>query len=255
MSKKYCRLLHEGRVLWALCEGKTLQLLDGPPYLKHELTAATLDVDDVKLLAPVEPSKIICVGLNYQGHVKESATADVAPEEPLLFSKPPSAVIAPEAEIVGPPESERVDYEGEIGVVIGLEGRHIEEDAADRYIFGVTCVNDVTARDLQRKDKQWVRAKGFDTFCPVGPYLVTDLDYLKLDVQTRLNGEKKQSGNSSQMIFPIPKLVNYISSIMTLLPGDLIVTGTPEGVSPMSPGDIVEVEVEGVGILRNTMTR
>lgn len=255
MSKKYCRFEHDGRVLWALCEGKTLRLLDAAPYLKHEVTEATLNLDDVKLLAPVEPSKIICVGLNYQDHVKESATADVAPEEPLLFCKPPTAVIAPEAEIVGPPQSERVDYEGEIGVVIGLKGRNISPEDASKYIFGATCVNDVTARDLQRKDKQWVRAKGFDTFCPAGPYLVTDLEYTKLDVQTRLNGEKRQSANSEIMIFPIPVLVSYISSVMTLLPGDLIVTGTPQGVGPMQPGDVVEVEVEGIGVLRNTMTR
>ena len=255
MSKKYCRIEQDGRVLWARYEGKKLQLLDGAPYRKHEETGATLAAEDVKLLAPVEPSKIICVGLNYQDHVKESATADVAPEEPLLFSKPPSAVIAPEAEIVGPPQSERVDYEGEIGVVIGLPGRNITVEDAPKHIFATTCVNDVTARDLQRKDKQWVRAKGFDTFCPVGPYLVTDLDYTQLDVETRLNGEKRQGANSKIMIFPIPALVSYISSVMTLFPGDLIVTGTPQGVGPMEPGDVVEVEVEGVGILRNTMTR
>jgi 2-keto-4-pentenoate hydratase/2-oxohepta-3-ene-1,7-dioic acid hydratase in catechol pathway len=255
MAKKYCRLLHEGKQLWGLVEGKEVKLIDGKPYEEHTVTGAPLSFSEIKLLAPVVPSKIICVGLNYRDHITESKTADEAPAEPLLFGKPPTAVIGPDDDIVGPPASERVGYEGEIGVVIGMEGKNIKENEADAYIFGVTCVNDVTARDLQQKDKQWVRAKGFDTFCPVGPYLVTGLDYDNLDVESRLNGERRQSGNSSQMIFPIPHLVSFISSVMTLLPGDLIVTGTPRGVGPMQPGDVVEIEVEGVGILRNRMTR
>ncbi|MBU8934815.1 MAG: fumarylacetoacetate hydrolase family protein [candidate division Zixibacteria bacterium] len=209
------------------------------------------ELSDKTLLAPVIPSKIICVGLNYHAHVKASYSADEAPERPLLFMKPSSSIIGPEARIVLPPVSERVDYEAELGVVIGKTACKVSVEEAANHIFGLTCVNDVTARDLQKLDGQWTRAKGFDTFCPVGPWIVTDINYDDILIEGILNDEVKQSGRTSQMIFLIPQLISYISSIMTLSPGDLISTGTPAGIAPMKSGDTIEVRVENVGTLRN----
>ncbi|TFH57977.1 MAG: FAA hydrolase family protein, partial [Candidatus Zixiibacteriota bacterium] len=219
------------------------------------ITDHKVDLVGTKLLAPVTPSKIVCVGLNYADHVKESQSSNVVPKEPVLFMKPLTALIGPEETIVAPPQSQRVDYEGEIGVVIGARCKDLSPEEITKNIFGVTCVNDVTARDLQKKDLQWTRGKGFDTFCPAGPYLVTDLDYKNLNVTSRLNGETRQTSNSRNMIFSIAELIGFINNIMTLLPGDLIATGTPEGVGPMKNGDIIEVEVEGVGVLRNRVMR
>jgi 2-keto-4-pentenoate hydratase/2-oxohepta-3-ene-1,7-dioic acid hydratase in catechol pathway len=207
----------------------------------------------VTLLAPVQPSKIICIGLNYQAHVQASFSAEKPPEYPLIFLKPPSAIIAPGDKIVHPPQSERVDYEAELGVVIGRKGSHIPIEKAADHIFGFTCVNDVTARDLQKKDGQWSRAKGFDTFCPVGPWIVDELNFRDVLVEGIHNGEVKQSGRTSLMIFDIPFVINYISSVMTLNPGDLISTGTPSGIAPMKSGDTIEVCVEGIGTLKNSM--
>ena len=201
--------------------------------------------------APIAPTKIICIGRNYRAHAQELGH-DV-PKEPLLFFKPPSALIGPDEDIVRPRLSQRVDYEGELGVVIGRECRNLRAgDDVRGYIQGYTCVNDVTARDLQKSDNQWTRAKGFDTFCPVGPLIVRDLDPWKgVNVTTRLNGQVKQRGNTRDFIFSLDVIIRYISRVMTLLPGDLISTGTPEGVGPMQAGDVVEVEVEGIGTLKN----
>ncbi len=211
---------------------------------------AALDLAEVKLLAPVSPSKIVCVGRNYLEHAAE--LGNKMPDEPLLFLKPSSAVIASGDEIKLPPASQQVEHEGELGVVIGRVGRNIPESEDPlSYIFGYTCVNDITARDLQRKDVQFTRGKSFDTFCPVGPWIETDIDPTNASVQTRLNGEVKQKGNTADMAFPVAFLIRYISEIMTLYPGDLIATGTPAGVSRMKHGDTVEVEVTGIGILRN----
>ncbi len=209
-----------------------------------------IPLDEVRLVAPVQPSKIVCVGRNYKEHAAE--LGNPMPPEPLLFLKAPSAIIGSEDSIILPPESERVEHEGELGVVIG-RAAHRLADADDplSYVFGYTCLNDVTARDLQRKDVQFTRGKSFDTFCPVGPYIETGINPLDVEVTTRVNGQIKQRGRTSQMAFPIPALVRYISHIMTLYPGDLIATGTPAGVSPMKHGDTVEVEVEGIGTLRN----
>jgi 2-keto-4-pentenoate hydratase/2-oxohepta-3-ene-1,7-dioic acid hydratase in catechol pathway len=190
------------------------------------------------------------VGRNYRDHAAE--LGNKMPEEPLLFLKPSSAVIGNDQVIKLPPQSNQVEHEGELGVVIGKTAQRLSaEDNPLDYVLGYTCVNDVTARDLQRKDVQFTRGKSFDTFCPVGPLIVTDLDPASLDVVTRLNGNIKQKGNTADMAFPVPFLIKYISNIMTLYPGDLIATGTPAGVSPMKPGDVVEVEVAGVGVLRN----
>jgi 2-keto-4-pentenoate hydratase/2-oxohepta-3-ene-1,7-dioic acid hydratase in catechol pathway len=207
----------------------------------------------MRLLEPIRPSKIVCVGRNYREHAAE--LGNKMPDEPLLFLKAPSAIIYSGDEIVLPGASQQVEHEGELGVVIGRIARHIpsEEDPLS-YVLGYTCVNDVTARDLQRKDVQFTRGKSFDTFCPVGPWIETDIDPGNVVVQTRLNGEVKQKGNTADMAFPVAFLIRYISEIMTLYPGDLIATGTPAGVSRMKHGDTVEVEVSGIGKLVNRVS-
>jgi len=204
----------------------------------------------MKLHEPIAPSKIVCVGRNYREHAAE--LGNKMPDEPLLFLKAPSAIIFSGDEIVLPKQSQQVEHEGELGFVIGRVARNIpsEEDPL-RYVLGYTCVNDVTARDLQRKDVQFTRGKSFDTFCPVGPWIETDIDPQNVTVETRINGEVKQKGNTADMAFPVSFLIRYISEIMTLYPGDLIATGTPAGVSRMKAGDTVEVEVSGIGILQN----
>jgi 2-keto-4-pentenoate hydratase/2-oxohepta-3-ene-1,7-dioic acid hydratase in catechol pathway len=254
-TSKYCRLMHEGKSVWGLISEETIQILEGNLFDQFSITDRKVALIGSKLLPPVTPSKIVCVGLNYADHVKESQSSNVVPQEPVLFMKPLTALIGPEDKIISPPQSQRVDYEGEIGVVIGKRCKGLSPEEVAKNIFGVTCVNDVTARDLQKKDLQWTRGKGFDTFCPAGPYLVTGLDLMNLNVTSRLNGETRQSSNSRNMIFSITELISFINEIMTLLPGDLIATGTPEGVGPMKSGDVVEVEVEGVGILRNQVQR
>ena len=207
-------------------------------------------LDEVTLLAPVVPSKVVCVGRNYREHAAE--LGNKMPDEPLLFLKAPSAVIATDERIVLPEASQQVEHEGELGVVIGRTARNIaSSDDPLAYVFGYTCVNDVTARDLQRKDVQFTRGKSFDTFCPVGPWIETQVDPANVSVETRLNGEVKQKGNTADMAFPVAFLIRYISDIMTLYPGDLIATGTPAGVSRMKRGDTVEVEIAGIGVLRN----
>ncbi len=212
----------------------------------------SLLLQEVKLLAPVTPSKIVCVGRNYREHAAE--LGNKMPEEPLLFLKAPSAVIGSGDTIELPSQSQQVEHEGELGIVISRRARRLsEEDDPLSFVLGYTCVNDVTARDLQRQDVQFTRGKSFDTFCPVGPIIVTDLDPLDLEVTTRVNGEIRQQARTSAMAFPVPFLIKYIAEIMTLNPGDLIATGTPAGVSQLKSGDTVEVKVEGVGVLRNNV--
>jgi 2-keto-4-pentenoate hydratase/2-oxohepta-3-ene-1,7-dioic acid hydratase in catechol pathway len=205
--------------------------------------------------ALLRPTKIVCVGRNYAEHARE--LGNVVPDRPLLFLKPPSALIGPDAAIVLPQESTRVEHEGEIGVVLGMRLRKAREEDALAAAAGIVCVNDVTARDLQKSDAQWTRAKGFDTFCPAGPAVVT-LERLPvwrdLEVICRVNGVERQHGHASDMIFGIPFLLAYVSHVMTLEPGDLVLTGSPSGVGPLAPGDVVEVEIPGVGVLRNPVT-
>jgi 2-keto-4-pentenoate hydratase/2-oxohepta-3-ene-1,7-dioic acid hydratase in catechol pathway len=195
------------------------------------------------------PTKIVCIGRNYAAHARE--LGNEVPTRPLIFLKPPSALLAPGAAIELPQESSQVEHEGEIGVVIGTRARRVTPEAALAHVAGYTCLNDVTARDLQRGDGQWSRAKGFDTFCPVGPRVVAGLDPSALEVTCRVNGTVRQHGHARDMIFPIPMLISYVSGIMTLEPGDIIATGTPEGVGPLAPGDLVEVEIPGIGVLAN----
>jgi 2-keto-4-pentenoate hydratase/2-oxohepta-3-ene-1,7-dioic acid hydratase in catechol pathway len=209
-----------------------------------------IGINDTHFLAPVAPSKIVCVGRNYREHAAE--LGNKMPDEPLLFLKAPSAVIGNGDRIELPSQSTQVEHEGELGVVMGKAARNIPDDEDPlSYVLGYTCVNDVTARDLQRKDVQFTRGKSFDTFCPTGPFIVAGLDPNHLNVTTRLNGAVKQNGNTSDMAFPVPFLIRYISNIMTLNPGDLIATGTPAGVSAMRDGDVVEVEIKEIGVLKN----
>jgi 2-keto-4-pentenoate hydratase/2-oxohepta-3-ene-1,7-dioic acid hydratase in catechol pathway len=213
-------------------------------------TAAAIPISEIKFLPPVAPSKIVCVGRNYREHAAE--LGNKMPEEPLLFLKAPSAVIGSGDCIELPSHSKQVEHEGELGVVMGRRAHKLTSDEDPlSYVFGYTCVNDVTARDLQRKDVQFTRGKSFDTFCPVGPFIVDNLDPLNLVVTTRVNDTVKQKGHTADMAFSVPFLIRYIADIMTLYPGDLIATGTPAGVSAMRDGDTVEVEIEGIGVLRN----
>jgi len=229
-----------------LAEGETIE------SLPNARTEKAISLSEVQLRAPVTPSKIVCVGRNYREHAAE--LGNKMPDEPLLFLKAPSAIIANGDCIELPAESQQVEHEGELGVVIGRQARRLRDDQDPlSYVLGYTCVNDVTARDLQRKDVQFTRGKSFDTFCPVGPFVVDGLDPLNLRVITRVNRTIKQNGRTGDMAFSVPFLIKYIANIMTLYPGDLIATGTPAGVSRMMDGDIVEVEIEGIGVLRNTV--
>lgn len=206
-------------------------------------------IDEVRLLAPVIPTKIICVGRNYVAHAQEHA-AEV-PDVPLLFLKPPSSIIGPQEKVVLPPQSKQVEHEAELAVVIGRRGRWISPEDALDYVFGYTIANDVTARDLQRRDGQWTRGKGFDTFCPIGPWIKTDFDPADALITCHVNGEMRQMASTRDMVFSVRQLIAFSSSVMTLEPGDLILTGTPAGVSPLLPGDLVEINIEGLGTLRN----
>jgi 2-keto-4-pentenoate hydratase/2-oxohepta-3-ene-1,7-dioic acid hydratase in catechol pathway len=223
--------------------------VDGSPFSDYRRMNASLPIEAVRLLAPVEPSKIICVGRNYADHAREHG-AEV-PQIPLLFLKPPTTLIGPGANIVLPPQSQQVEHEAELAVVIGKVGRWIAVDRVNEYIFGYVAANDVTARDLQQRDGQWTRAKGFDTFCPVGPWIETELNPADVLVTCRVNDGMRQMASTREMVFTVPQLIAYASSIMTLLPGDILLTGTPAGVGPLNAADIVEVAVEGIGTLRN----
>ncbi len=245
------RYRHQGKLSWGRIEHEVVRQLRGDLFGTTELTGVSLPLGDVQLLAPVVPGKIIGIGRNYAAHAQEMG--NIAPlEEPMIFLKPPSAVIAPGEAIILPAASKRVDHEAELGVVIGRAARNLSE-AEDplQYVLGYACVNDVSARDLQKKDVQFTRAKGFDTFCPFGPWIETDLDSRDLLVTGRVNGEVRQEARTRDLIFSVPRLIRFIAGIMTLMPGDLIATGTPAGVGPLAPGDEVEIEVQGIGILRN----
>jgi 2-keto-4-pentenoate hydratase/2-oxohepta-3-ene-1,7-dioic acid hydratase in catechol pathway len=205
--------------------------------------------DSLTLLPPVHPSKIVCIGRNYAAHAAERQ-AEV-PDEPMLFLKPPSALIGPQAAIEFPASAGRVDHEAELAVIIGKQAKNVAREEALNYVLGYTCANDVSARDYQKKDGQWGRAKGFDTFCPLGPWINTELNPADLAVRCLVNGEIRQDSRTSSMIFDVTALISFISRVMTLLPGDLILTGTPAGVSPLADGDTVCIEIEGIGTLQN----
>jgi 2-keto-4-pentenoate hydratase/2-oxohepta-3-ene-1,7-dioic acid hydratase in catechol pathway len=251
---KIYRFRYRKRILHGILKEEFLFPLKGSIFRDFKIGDSPIPMGEVKLLPPVEPSKIVAVGRNYRDHAKELGNA--VPEEPLLFLKPSTAVIGPHDEILYPAMSSRVDYEGELAVVIKKKARQLrEEDPVGDYILGYTCFNDVTARDLQTKDVQFTRAKSFDTFAAVGPCVATGIDPGALHLKTFLNGKLVQSGTTANLIFPVPFLVRFVSRVMTLLPGDIIATGTPAGVGPMSPGDRVDVQVEGIGVLSNTLVR
>jgi 2-keto-4-pentenoate hydratase/2-oxohepta-3-ene-1,7-dioic acid hydratase in catechol pathway len=227
----------------------SIRVLEGTFFEDPVPTGEEVAFDDVRLLSPVLPSKVVCIGKNYAAHAAEFGGE--VPDEPLVFLKPSTAVIGPKDPIRLLPVSSRVDYEGELAVVIGRIAKDVRTEEAFRYILGYTCANDVTLRDLQRTDDQWARAKGFDGSCPLGPWIETDLDPTDVRVETRLNGEVRQVGQTADLAYGVATLLDYITSFMTLLPGDAVLTGTPEGVGRLSPGDTVEVEVDGVGTLSN----
>jgi 2-keto-4-pentenoate hydratase/2-oxohepta-3-ene-1,7-dioic acid hydratase in catechol pathway len=254
---KFCRITHESldEPRLAFVDQNLAHPFDKESWVEgiQAQSSSPIPFSEVKLLAPVVPTKIVCVGRNYVEHAAE--LGNKMPDAPLLFLKPPSAVIASGDDIVLPPDSQQVEHEGELGVVIRRRAQDLSDDDDPlQYVLGYTCVNDVTARDLQRKDVQFTRGKSFDTFCPVGPFIVTDIDPTNTVVTTKVNGELKQHGRTETMAFSAPFLIRYISRIMTLYPGDLIATGTPAGVSKLNHGDVVEVEVEGVGVLRNPVS-
>lgn len=249
---RIARFSHEGSIRYGIVDDGELVVLAGDPmYSGYDTTGERIGLSEVALLAPVIPrSKVVCVGKNYHEHAAEMDS--VAPEAPLLFLKPNTAVVGPGDPIVRPPQSARTDVEGELAVVIGRIAKNVTADAALDYVFGYTIGNDVTARDLQRADGQWTRAKGFDTFCPLGPAIETEFDPSGgAMLTTRVSGEVRQQAPLSDMIHSVPDIIAYASAVFTLLPGDVILTGTPAGVGPFVAGDVVEIEIDGLGILRN----
>ena len=248
---RYTQGKQEPRLGWILSQGEELLVgpLEGTPFGEFRRLEAIHPMSNVRLLSPILPGKIICVGRNYAAHAKEH-NAEV-PEVPLLFLKPPSSIIGPNEKIILPPQSQQVEHEAELVVVIGKRGRWIAPDEVMQHILGYTVGNDVTARDLQRRDGQWTRGKGFDTFCPIGPWIETEFDPADGVIACYVNGEMRQMASTRDMVFSVRQLIAFASSIMTLEPGDILMTGTPSGVAPLLAGDVVEVSIEGLGTLRN----
>jgi 2-keto-4-pentenoate hydratase/2-oxohepta-3-ene-1,7-dioic acid hydratase in catechol pathway len=246
---RICRFRHAGRDRWGVVEDRAVRALGAEPWAGGLPEGPPVALADVTLLAPVAPTKIVCVGRNYRAHAKELGSE--VPEVPLLFLKPSTAIVGPQDAIRCPEQSSEVHHEGELAVVVGRILSRASPVEARLAVFGYTCLNDVTARDIQRAEKQFTRAKGFDTFCPVGPVVETTLDPLDLSVVCRVNGAERQRGHTGDMVFDPFALLAFISGVMTLLPGDVVATGTPEGVGPIRRGDWVEVEIPGLGVLRN----
>jgi len=250
------RFAIRGKARYGILENSIIRSLRGTPFVHFKypgnavkFDGNTCELSQVKLLAPCLPSKIVGLGLNYRTHAEETNLS--VPDAPLIFLKPSTAVVGPDDAIVLPRSSGRVDYEGELGVIIGRKARDVPKDKAQDYVLGYTCVNDVSERHAQREDGQWTRAKGFDTFAPIGPWIVTDVAPDNLKIETYLNGELRQSAYTSDLIFGVNDLVSFVSTIMTLLPGDVISTGTPSGIGRMTPGDTVEIKIDKIGTLRN----
>jgi 2-keto-4-pentenoate hydratase/2-oxohepta-3-ene-1,7-dioic acid hydratase in catechol pathway len=248
---KIGRCLFRNKEYYCVVEEKKLRLLSLPPFDGIVYSGEIIQADETRLLAPVQPSKIVAIGLNYKAHAREFGKP--MPDEPLIFIKPPTSVIGDGDNIVYPEMSKRVDYEGELAVVIGRKAKNIGVEQAQEFILGYTIMNDVTARDLQAKDGQYTRAKGFDTFAPIGPWIETDIKPDNLYIKTYLNGIMKQNGNTSDMQFSVYQIISFISKVMTLLPGDVISAGTPPGIGPMNKGDLIEVDIQGIGRLRNRL--
>jgi len=251
---RVARFSHNEEVRFGIVDGDELVVLKGHPLVNmYETTGDRIALAEVKLLAPTLPSKVVCVGKNYQAHVDEMGLA-VANEEPTLFLKPNTSIIGQGDSIVLPVQSQKVDLEGELALVIGKLAKNVTEADALDYVWGFTVANDVTARDLQASDVQWARAKSFDTFCPLGPWLETDFVPGNQGISSSINGEVKQNSTIDYMIHNVPRIISYVSQNMTLLPGDVILTGTPAGIAKLSAGDVVECTVEGIGTLRNPVT-
>jgi 2-keto-4-pentenoate hydratase/2-oxohepta-3-ene-1,7-dioic acid hydratase in catechol pathway len=251
---RWCRCEVEGKAYYGKLEGEEIVLLRGAPFTLAQEIGNRVRLSQVRLLTPCVPSKVIGVGLNYRAHIAENVSGravNTEPTEPILFIKPSTSVIGPGEDIIYPPGVDRLDEEAELGVVIKDRIRRITKEEAQEHILGYTCVNDVSARDYQKKDTQWTRGKGFDSFCPIGPYIVSGINPLSLEVLGFLNGEKKQASNTSRMIFDVYALVAFVSGVMTLLPGDVIATGTPERVAALKPGDEVSIIIENIGTLTN----
>jgi 2-keto-4-pentenoate hydratase/2-oxohepta-3-ene-1,7-dioic acid hydratase in catechol pathway len=253
---KFCRFvpldraISSAEALYGILDTDQVREISGAPWIEWSQSSRSWPRDSVRLLAPVDPTKIVCIGRNYAAHAAE--LGNEVPKEPLMFLKPPSSIAGADQPIVLPTYSQRVEHEGELAIVMGRPCSHLRDsDDALSYVLGYTCLNDVTARDIQKSDVQFTRGKGFDTFCPVGPHIETDLDPANVLVETRVNGTLRQCGNTSLMIYPCAFLVRWISRMMTLYPGDVIATGTPAGVGPLISGDVVEVSVAGIGVLRN----
>jgi len=249
---KIVRYSSPGGPAWGVLDDGVVRAAEGTPFVDLRATGEEVGgLDDVTLLAPVTPRTVLCVGRNYRSHAEEFGNP--VPEEPLLFLKPPAAVVGPGADVVYPRLSQRVDPEAELVLVIGRTARNVAAADAGTVIAGYTCGNDVTARDIQRSDGQWTRGKGFDTFCPIGPWVDTDFDPSDVAVSCTVDGERRQDGRTKDLIFPIPYLIEYVTRFTTLEPGDVILTGTPEGVAPVEPGNTITVAGEGLGSLTNTV--
>jgi 2-keto-4-pentenoate hydratase/2-oxohepta-3-ene-1,7-dioic acid hydratase in catechol pathway len=250
---KIVRFAVDDKVRYGILTGESIRGIEDKPYRSIKPVDRYYQLSDVRLLSPCTPSKIVALGLNYHSHAEELGVP--LPNAPMIFLKPSTAVIGPEENIIYPPTSHRVDYEGELGVVIKKPPWRVPVAKALDYVLGYTCFNDVTARDLQNRDQQWTRAKGFDTFAAVGPCIETKLNPGNVVLETYLNGELKQQASTSDLIYSIAELINFVSNVMTLLPGDIIATGTPSGIGPMSPGDTVEIKIAQIGTLRNYVAK
>ena len=248
---KIVRYQEGSTVKWGVFEEPIIREMDGDPFGQIHLTSKTKREDEVRLLVPCLPTKVVAIGLNYRDHAEEVKLE--IPKEPVLFIKPSTSVIGPGEPIVFPKMARRVDYEAELAIVIKKVARHVTEAQAKGFILGYSCFNDVTARDLQPKDGQWTLSKSFDTFSPIGPWIVTELDPSSLEISSYLNGQRRQFSNTKNLIFNCPKLVSYISQVMTLLPGDVIATGTPSGIGKMAVGDQIHIVIERIGTLSNTL--
>jgi 2-keto-4-pentenoate hydratase/2-oxohepta-3-ene-1,7-dioic acid hydratase in catechol pathway len=247
---RLCRVIYEGDVRYGLVEDESITLISDEPFAAWE-PVAEIPLAKAQLIAPVIPTKIVCVGVNYREHAAEMGHD--LPVAPVLFMKPPTSVVGVDADIFWPESAGRVDPEAELAVVVGRHTHHVTPAEARTSILGYTCANDVTARDLQRVDGQWTRAKGFDTFCPLGPWIETDLDPTDLALECFVDGECRQSARTSDMAFGVFEIISFVSHVMTLLPGDVVLTGTPSGIRGLDRGDVVEVRIEGIGTLRNRL--
>jgi 2-keto-4-pentenoate hydratase/2-oxohepta-3-ene-1,7-dioic acid hydratase in catechol pathway len=254
MTMRYVRFQADSQMRWGIMDDEAIWAIDGNFFDRYGLTGERYSPADVKFLAPCIPSKVVAVGLNYQDHIEEFNRAHI-PAQPVLFVKLHHTVIGPDDAIVIPPKATRVDYEAELAVVMKKTCYRVDPDSAAGCILGATCLNDVTERDMQRADGQWFRAKNFETFCPIGPHIVDGIDYDKLDIKLLLNGEVRQQSNTAHLIWSVPRLVSFISQVAPLYPGDIVTTGTPSGVGPIQEGDVVEVVIEGIGTLRNTVRK